>query len=274
MRTARFWWIAAGIFLRPVRLVRGAGAPDEISDRDRLQRRRRPPGRWAREPGRHSWPDRARPCVRPYRARMGVDGRQPGLRALLPGPAWAPPRPTPTLLYLMVVAQGMLGYGLTSVHRRRSRPRSSRAALRDDLRHADAGRYRGRGRRAVGDRRAARRHRAAMPWPSGSLLGAARCRRGRSGSQRRARCGPSPAASARDAAHAEPFSGVVREVSQGRGDADLQCITQALRPDHYRDSTPHSGHGFPLGAGVGWWSRTAPWRAGSGCGSDSQMEGS
>jgi hypothetical protein len=55
----------------------------------------------------------------------------------------------------------------------------------------------------------------------------------------------------------------------------LRRVTrQAVRPDRHRDSTPHSGHGFPLGAGVDWSWRTAPWRAGSGCGSDSQTEGS
>ena len=47
MRTARFWWICARLFLRPLRLVRGAGAPDQIPDRDRLQRRMLRPGRSA-----------------------------------------------------------------------------------------------------------------------------------------------------------------------------------------------------------------------------------
>ena len=46
------------------------------------------------------------------------------------------------------------------------------------------------------------------------------------------------------------------------------------RPDRYRDSTPHIGQGCLLGAGEGWCSCTAPWRAGSGCGSDSQTVGS
>ena len=40
MRTARFWWIALGYLLRPLRLVRRAGAPDEVPDRDRLHARR------------------------------------------------------------------------------------------------------------------------------------------------------------------------------------------------------------------------------------------
>ena len=35
----------ARLLLRPLRLVRGAGAPDEVPDRDRLQRDATPPGR-------------------------------------------------------------------------------------------------------------------------------------------------------------------------------------------------------------------------------------
>ena len=65
--------------------------------------------------------------------------------------------PSTALLYLMVVAQGALGYGLTSVfggHRRRDLPGP---ALRHDLRHVDAGGDHRRRGRALGHRRAVRR---------------------------------------------------------------------------------------------------------------------
>ena len=48
-------------------------------------RRRRGLGARPREPGRHPGPDRARPPLGPHRTRVGLDGRQPRLRALLPG---------------------------------------------------------------------------------------------------------------------------------------------------------------------------------------------
>ncbi len=64
----------ARVFLRSLLLVRRAGAPDEVSDRHRLQRDIRGLGAWIREPGRHPRPDRARPSLRPHRPRVGVDG--------------------------------------------------------------------------------------------------------------------------------------------------------------------------------------------------------
>ena len=76
MRTAPLLVDRASAILRPVRLVRGAGAPDQVPDRDRLQPDARRLGARAREPGRHPGPDRARPPVGPHRPRMGLDGRQ------------------------------------------------------------------------------------------------------------------------------------------------------------------------------------------------------
>ena len=83
VRTARFWWIALGYFCGALRLVRGAGAPDQVPDRDRLQPGRRGLGARRRQPGRHPRPDRARPPLGPHRPRMGVDRGLPGLRDLL-----------------------------------------------------------------------------------------------------------------------------------------------------------------------------------------------
>ncbi len=94
-RTARFWWIAIGYFSGPLRVVRGAGAPDQVPDRDRLQPDRRGVGARLREPGRHPRPDRARLALGPHRARVGVDRGGAGLRDLLRGaaPAGRSPRP-------------------------------------------------------------------------------------------------------------------------------------------------------------------------------------
>ncbi len=141
-----------GIFLRLVRLVRRAGAPDEICDRDRFQRDTGGLGPELREPGRYSWPNRPRLCVGPYRARMGMDGRQPGLRAVLPGPARPPPRADANAAcpHGGLAGDARLWTHLSPrCHPGRDLPGR---ALRDDLRHADAGRHRGRSRRAVGDR--------------------------------------------------------------------------------------------------------------------------
>ncbi len=65
----------ARLFLRPVHLVRGAGAPDQISARHRLQPERRGVGARRGQPARHSRPDRARPSLRPHRPRMDLGGR-------------------------------------------------------------------------------------------------------------------------------------------------------------------------------------------------------
>ena len=75
----------ARLFLRPVHLVRGAGAPDQIPARHRLQRQCRGLGARRRQPARHSRPDLARPSVRPDRARMDLGDELPRLCDLLRG---------------------------------------------------------------------------------------------------------------------------------------------------------------------------------------------
>ena len=77
----------AGLFLRAVRLVRGAGAPDEIPGGDRLQPDPGGLGAGHRQPGGHPRADHARPCVRPDRPRVGLDRRQLRFRGLLRRPA-------------------------------------------------------------------------------------------------------------------------------------------------------------------------------------------
>ena len=62
----------ARLFLRPLHLVRGAGAPDQIPARCRLQRQCRGVGARRRQPARHSRPDLARASLRPDRARMDL----------------------------------------------------------------------------------------------------------------------------------------------------------------------------------------------------------
>ena len=75
----------ARLLLRPLCLVRGAGAPDEIPARDRLLRRRRGVGARRRQPARHSRPDLARPSFRPDRARVDLGHQLRGLCDLLRG---------------------------------------------------------------------------------------------------------------------------------------------------------------------------------------------
>ena len=62
----------ARLFLRPLHLVRGAGAPDQIPARYRLQRERGGVGARRRQPARHPRPDLARASLRPDRARMDL----------------------------------------------------------------------------------------------------------------------------------------------------------------------------------------------------------
>ena len=73
----------ARLFLRPVHLVRGAGAPDQIPARYRLQRECCGVGARRRQPARHSRPDLARASLRPDRARMDLGHQLPGLCDLL-----------------------------------------------------------------------------------------------------------------------------------------------------------------------------------------------
>ena len=89
MRTARFWWLAIGYFCGLVHLVRGAGAPDQISGGDRLREADRRMGARRREPRRHSRPDRARRPVRQARPRNRLGSRVPRLRDHLSGAARA-----------------------------------------------------------------------------------------------------------------------------------------------------------------------------------------
>ena len=66
----------ARLFLRIVHLVRGAGSPDQISSRHRLQPERRGVGAGCGQPARHSRPDRARAHLR-----TGSDANGYGPRA-------------------------------------------------------------------------------------------------------------------------------------------------------------------------------------------------
>ena len=75
----------ARLFLRPVHLVRGAGAPDQIPARHRLQPERRGVGARRRQPARHSRPDLARASLRPDRARMDLGDQLRRLCDLLRG---------------------------------------------------------------------------------------------------------------------------------------------------------------------------------------------
>ena len=75
----------ARLLLWLVRLVRGAGAPDQIPARHRLQRQRRGVGARRRQPARHSRPDLARASFRPDRARMDLGHQlRSALRSVLP----------------------------------------------------------------------------------------------------------------------------------------------------------------------------------------------
>src|SRR5678815_1852883 len=73
----------ARLFLWALRLVRGAGAPDEVPHRDRVQPDVRRVGARIREPGGHPRPDRPRSSLGPHRSRVGLDRREPRVRDLL-----------------------------------------------------------------------------------------------------------------------------------------------------------------------------------------------
>jgi len=66
---------SARVFLRPLRLVRGAGAPDEILDRNRVRPARGRLGFGVGEPPGDPRADCPRPHLRPHWARVGLDGR-------------------------------------------------------------------------------------------------------------------------------------------------------------------------------------------------------
>ena len=86
LRTPSFLVDRGGICHEHVRLVHGAGPSDEIPRRDRVLPDRCGLGAGIREPRGHPRADRARTPLRPNRAGMGLDGRQPGLRSVLPKP--------------------------------------------------------------------------------------------------------------------------------------------------------------------------------------------
>ena len=73
----------------PLRVVRRAGAPDQIPDRDRRLADGSRVGARHRQPRRRAGADHLRPRVRPHRARMGVDDRLRRFRDLLCGAARA-----------------------------------------------------------------------------------------------------------------------------------------------------------------------------------------
>ena len=75
MRTRAVLVDRARLFLRPLCLVRRAGAPDQVSGRDRVQPDGGRVGARPRQPGRHPRPDRARPHLRPHRPGVDLDDR-------------------------------------------------------------------------------------------------------------------------------------------------------------------------------------------------------
>src|SRR5437879_1734345 len=90
---------------------------------------------------------------------MGVDGGEPGLRALLSGPARPPLCTDADAAY---PHDHLSGYARLWAHlgyRRHPGRDLPGPALRNHLWHADAGGHRGWGRRAVDNWRAARYHR-------------------------------------------------------------------------------------------------------------------
>src|SRR5262249_27244760 len=140
-------------------LVRGAGAPDEIPDRDRL----RPGGGRVRARlrrlHRHRGPDRARASLGPHRARVGVDARVRRLRALVraaPGDA-GPADAGAALPDGRRAGCSRLRPGLG--FRRDSRGDLPGTALRADLRHAQPDLDHRRRERPLAHRGALRPHR-------------------------------------------------------------------------------------------------------------------
>ena len=151
MRTARFWWIALGYLCglfawyavqvhQTKYLVEIGFSPTHAAWALGLVSLAGIPGQIA-----------LGHALRPDRARVGVDDRLRGLRALLSARCCCcGASPTPALLYLMVVAQGMLGYGLTSVIGAIPAEIFQGRHYGSDLRHADARRHRRRRRWARG----------------------------------------------------------------------------------------------------------------------------
>ena len=201
MRTAPFWWIALGVFLRPLRLVRGAGAPDQVPGGDRLQPDRGGVGAGPRQPVRHSRA-RSRSATSPTASAGNGYGPSAALGFAICFLALIAleHNPTPMLLYVMVAAQGGARLRPDLDLRRGGGRDLPGQALRQHLRHADAGGDRRRRARALGHRRAVRRarelraglldlRRAQRPVGGGDLAG------GPAQGARRRRPDASPAAS-------------------------------------------------------------------------------
>ena len=116
LRTARFWWISLGYFcglyiwyavqVHQTKYLLDIGFSADC----------RGLGAGRGQPARHSRPDLARPSVRPDRPRMDM-GRRAALGFAICFAALIALKSFPTLplVYLMVVTQGALGYGLTSI---------------------------------------------------------------------------------------------------------------------------------------------------------------
>ena len=126
------------LFRGTLRLVCGAGAPNQIPDRDRRQPHRRCVGPRLRQPRRHPRRYSARSSVRPGRTGVGVGNRQPRLRLLLPGVAGARPLPVNAAGLRDGDRAGRSGLRSDLGHGRHRGGSLSGPAFRHDLRHRDA----------------------------------------------------------------------------------------------------------------------------------------
>ena len=142
----------ARLFRDPLCLVRRAGAPDQIPDRDRRLADGSRVGARHRQPRRRAGADHLRPRVGPHRARMGVDDRLRRLCDLLCGAARAAGRDDAGAALRHDPRAGLprlFGHGS---------PRADRAgnlrgaAFRRDLRHLDGRGDRRRRGRPLGHR--------------------------------------------------------------------------------------------------------------------------
>src|SRR5882757_6153141 len=105
----------ARLFLRIVYLVRGAGSPDQIPSGHRLQCERRGLGPRRGQPARYSRPDRARTSLRSAGREWIWTASCMGFVICFAALIALAQIPSLMLVYVMVLAQGVLGYGLTSI---------------------------------------------------------------------------------------------------------------------------------------------------------------